>query len=179
MGAGEGDVSDVEEEESGLGGMGLDGFGGELRGFDFVALFLVDGAFHFLLRDGKRDLVGVGAGIGEAAVDIVRGSGGEFGVVGGDEFDVDVGDGDWLGAVVGDDEEDGKESVLAEVDGEYFGFVGSVVGVGGDGDLFVGMVVVRGIGFGGAGGWLDEVFGSEGRGQGCEGVEGEKSAAAA
>jgi len=56
---------------------------------------------------------------------------------------VHFGDGDGLVAVVGDDEEDGKESVLVEVHGEYFRFVGSVVGVGCDGDSFVGVIVVR------------------------------------
>ena len=53
VGEGGGEVGDVEEEESGLGGVGLDGFGGELGGFDLVHFFFADGAFHFFARDGK------------------------------------------------------------------------------------------------------------------------------
>src|ERR1039458_5616233 len=48
-----GDVSHIEEEESGLRGVGLDGFGGELRGFDLVHLLLADRALYLLLRGGK------------------------------------------------------------------------------------------------------------------------------
>src|ERR1700677_3865382 len=58
-GEGSGDVAYVEEEESGLGGVGLDGFGGELRGVDLVALFLGDGALYIFLRNGERDFVQV------------------------------------------------------------------------------------------------------------------------
>ena len=35
-------------------------------------------------------------------------------------------------AVIGHDEEDGKESVIGEIDGEDLGFLGIVVRVGGD-----------------------------------------------
>lgn len=51
--------------------------------------------------------------------------------------------------------------MVAEVDGEDFGFVGSVIGVSGDGDSFVGVVVVGGVGFGRLGGGLGEIFGGE------------------
>ena len=53
-GHGRGDVFHVEEEESGLRGVGLDGFGGESRGFDLVLLLAANGAFHLFVRDGKR-----------------------------------------------------------------------------------------------------------------------------
>ena len=159
-----GDVRDVEEEESRLGGVRLDGFGGELRGLDLVSFLLADRALHFLVGDGKgqrRGRMGVGLGIGEAAEDIVGRSGSELGAVGCRECDVHVRDGDGLATIVGDDEEDGQESVFAEVDGEQFRLVGGVVGVGGDGDLLVRVVVVRGIAFGGLGRGLDEVFRGE------------------
>src|SRR5579863_9166467 len=69
MRAGQGRVNPfhIEEEKSRLRGVGLDGFGGELRGLDLVAFFLGDGPLHLFLRDGKRQWgVGVGAGIGNA-----------------------------------------------------------------------------------------------------------------
>ena len=162
-GEGRGDVFHIEEEESGLRVVRLDGFRGESRGFDFVAFFFAEGAFHLFLRDGKwQGRVGVGAGIGDAAVDVFGRSGGEFGVVGGDEFHVDVGDGDGLVAVVGHDEEDGQESVFVKVHGEYLRFVRRIVGVGGEGDFLVGMVVVRGIGIGGVSCGSYKIFGGEG-----------------
>ena len=148
--------------------MGFDGSGGELRGFYFVPLFLVDSAFHFLLRDGKRDFVGVGTRIGQAAIDIVGGSGGDLGMVSSDQFDVNVGEGDGLISVVGDNEKNGKKSVFAEVNRENFGFVGAVIGIGGDSDLFVGVIVMHKIGFGGVGGGFDEVFGGEAKRESCD-----------
>ena len=156
---GRGDVFDVEEEESGLRGVGLDCFGGELRGFDFVAVFLADGAFYFFLRDGNGDGMRVGMGIAEAAEDIFGSDGRELGAAGRGQCDLHVGDGEGLVAVIGDDEKDGEESVLVKVHGEYFCLVGSVEGVGGDGDFVGGVVVVGGIGFGGMRDGLYEVLG--------------------
>ena len=57
-----------------------------------------------------------------------------------------------------------------KVNGEDLGFVGSVVGVGGDHDLLIGVVVVRGIGFRGLGYGLDEILGREAEGEGCDGT---------
>jgi len=82
-----GDVFDVEKKESGLSRVGLDGFGGELGGFDLVHFFLADSAFHFFAREGKGHRVsagvGVGLGIGEAAGDVVGGDRSELGAVDG------------------------------------------------------------------------------------------------
>jgi len=153
------DVFDVEEEKSGLCGAGFDGAGGELGGFDLVAFFLAERAFHFFLRDGERKGMGVGVRIAQAPEDVFGSDGGKFGAAGGGEGDLHVGDGEWLVTVIGDDEEDGEQTVILEVDGEDFGFVGRIVGVGGDGDFFVGMIVVGGIGLGGMSCGLDEVFG--------------------
>lgn len=161
VGADEGcvDAFHVEEEKSRLRSVGLDGFGGKLRRLDLVAFFLGNGALHFFLRDGKgQRSVSVGAGIGDAAVDIVWRGRGELIAVGGGERDLHVGDRDGLRAVVGDDEEDGKEPVLVKLHGKYFRFAGSVVGVGGDGNFFVGVIVMRGIGLRGLRLRLDEVF---------------------
>jgi hypothetical protein len=171
VGEGGGEVGDVEEEESRLGGVRLDGFGGELGGFDLVHFFFADGAFHFFARDGKGQRVGagigVGLGIGEAAGDVFGGDGRELGVVDG-ERDLHIGDGDGLRAVVGDDEEEGEESVLLEVDGEDFGLFGSVVGVGGDGKFVGGVVVVRCVSFCGVSYGLGEVFGGQREGKSCD-----------
>ena len=111
--------------------------------------------------------IGVGLGVGEAAGDVFGGDGRELGAVDG-ERDLHVGDGDGLRAVVGDDEEDGEESVLLEVDGEDFGFFGSVVGVGGDGEFFGGVVVVRCVSFCGVSDGLGEVFGGQREGKSCD-----------
>jgi len=177
VGAGERDVSEVEEEKSRLRGMRLDGFSGELRRLDFVALFLGDGAFHVLPRNGKRAGTGRRPGIGDPAVDVLGGGGSEFGMVGGDELDFHVADRNGLVAVVGNHEEDGKESVFVEVDGEKFGFVGSVVDISGNGDLIVGVIVMRGIGFGRAGGRLNEILGRERNGEDGDCGKGNGSAA--
>lgn len=158
-----GDFADVEEHKSGLGGVGLDGLGGELGGFDLVHFFFAEGPFDFFAWDGKRQGIrfgiNVGLGIGEAACNVFGGDGRELGAANG-EGDLHVGDRNGLGAVIGDDEEDGKESVLVKVDREKFGFLGIVVGVGGDGDSLVSVIVVRGIRFSGLGHRFDEVFGS-------------------
>jgi len=50
------DVFNVEEEESGLRGVGFDRFGDELRSFDFVPFFLAQPAFTFFC--------GIGMGMG-------------------------------------------------------------------------------------------------------------------
>jgi hypothetical protein len=164
VGTGEGgvDVLHVEEEKSRLSGARLDGFGGELGGFDLVQFFFADGAFYLFVGDGKwqgRGWIGVGFGIGKAAGDIVGRNWRELGAARGSQFDLHVGDGDGLVTVVGDDEEDGQEPVLVKVDGKYFCLVGGVVGVGGDGHFLFGMVIVRGIRFGWLGYGLDEILG--------------------
>jgi len=55
-----------------------------LRGFDFVALFLGDGPFHVLARDGQWVRARGGLRIGEAPVDIFGRRRREFGTVGSD-----------------------------------------------------------------------------------------------
>ena len=153
--------STSKEEKSRLRGVRLDCLGGELRGFDLVPFFLGDGAFHILVRDGNGQWrPGVGAGIGEAAVDIFRGIRRQLVAVSRGECHLHVGDGDGLVAVVGHDEEDGQESMLVKVYGENLRFVGGVVGVSCDGNLLVGVLVMRGIGFRGLGYGLHEVLGA-------------------
>ena len=51
--------------------------------------------------------------------------------------------------------------MLVKVYGEDLGLVGGVVGVGADGNFFVGVVVMRGISFRGLCCGLYEVFGGE------------------
>jgi hypothetical protein len=63
----------------------------------------------------------------------------------------------WLSSLV-TTKKTGRNPCSPNFDGEYLGLLGSVVGVGGDGDFFVGMIVVRGIRFGGLGRGLHEVF---------------------
>ena len=122
--------------------MRFDGAGGELRGFDFFHLLLRDATFH-LAREWKRNIgTGLGLRVGEATIEIVRIDGCELGAIAGDQLDSHIDDGDGLIAIVGDDEKDGQESVIGEIDGENFGFLGIVVGIGGDGDLFVAMEIM-------------------------------------
>ena len=125
--------------------MGFDGAGGELRRFHLIHLLLGDATFH-LARKWKRVVgAGLGLGIRQPTVEIVGTNGRELGAVGGDQLDLHADDGNGLIAVIGHDEEDGKESVIGEIDGKDFGFLGIVVGVGGDRNLLVAMKVVRGI----------------------------------
>ena len=51
-------------------------------------------------------------------------TGRELGAIGGGECDLHVGDGDGLVAVIGDDEEDGKESVLGKFTEKIFALPG-------------------------------------------------------
>jgi len=150
------DFFHVEEQKSRLRGVGFDGFGGELCGFDLVTILFAECAFHLFLRDRHGYGVRVGAGIREAAKDIVGNSRCELVTVSCSKRNLHVRDGDRLVAVIGDDEEYGKESVLGKIDGENSCFVGSVVGVGSDGDFIRGVIVVGGVQFGGLSGGFDE-----------------------
>ena len=161
-----GDVFDIEKEKPGLGVVRLDGFGCELGGFDLVAFFVGDRALYFATRKRQRHLrSGAAVRIDEAAIDIVGRDGSQFGIVGGGQSDLHIGDGDGLVSVVGDDKEDRKKIVLMKIDGEDFRFFRRVVGIGGDGDFLVGMVVVSGIGLRRLGLRFGEVFGREGNGE--------------
>ena len=96
--------------------------------------------------------------VGEAAIEIFRTDRSKFRTIARDQLDLHVGDGDRLIAFVGYDEEDRQESVLREMDGEDLRLLGIIVGIGGDGDLFVAMKVVRGIGEGRLCHGLDETL---------------------
>ncbi len=139
---GVGEAGDVVEEEAGLCGVGFDdeslvlelvevlfdvfvaGFGLEVDGGewagegDFGALFVVE-------ADESLNVFGVGG------LDAVA--------LGGDEDDAGVLEGDGLVAEVGDDEADGDDAVGEVVDAEEGGFVVGVVGLGGDGEMLVGV----------------------------------------
>ena len=100
----------------------------------------------------------------EAAVDVVVGGGGDPVVVGGDELDAGVVEGERGVAVVGEDDADGDEAVLDVGQAEEVAVFGVVAGFGGDGDLLVGVGVEGGVlvgGFGGRG--LSGFVGGEGR----------------
>jgi 3-deoxy-D-manno-octulosonic-acid transferase len=162
-----GDVLDVEKEKSGLRAVGFDGVGGELRRLDLVSFFLSDCAFYLIARKRQRHLrLGAALRIHESPVNIVGGIGSELGVVGRGQRDLHVGDRNGLRTLVGHDEKDGKKAVIVEVDAEDFGLFGSVVGIGGDGDLFIAVVIVRGISFRGLGLRFDEIFILGGKRQG-------------
>ena len=88
----------------------------------------------------------------EAAVDVVVGGGGDLVVVGGDELDAGVVEGEGGVAVVGEDDADGDEAVLDVGQAEEVAVLGVVAGVGGDGDVLVGMGVEGGVLVGGFGG---------------------------
>src|SRR6185312_7787380 len=65
----------------------------------------------------------------EATVDLVEIGGGDLVVGGGDELDADVGEGERVVAVVGDDDADGDEAVLDVGQAEEAALVGIGAGV--------------------------------------------------
>jgi hypothetical protein len=122
----------VKEKKSGLGGVGLNGFGGELSGFNLVPIPFADRALYFFLWNGNRNRMRIGARIRKAAEDVIRRTGIEFIPSRGSKRDLNISKGDRLVPVIGDDEEDGQKAVLGEVNGEYLGLVRRVVWVGAD-----------------------------------------------
>jgi len=154
LGVGEGglfEVLDVVEEVAGEGGVGLDGGGGEAELVVVLHDFLVDGVVD---GDGDDGDLGAFGGLDgeEAAVDVVLGCGGDLVVVGGDELDAGVGEGDGVVGVVGDDDADGQQAVLDVGQAEEGAELGVVAGVGRDGDVLVGVGVEGGVLAGGLGG---------------------------
>ena len=140
-------IADVEEEEALLGGVRLNGAGGEGCVLEFVAIVLGESAVGFVAaRQGKRNLIG-GAGArgadgGESAAKIVERVGRSLGAVAGDELKAGMAEDDGLIAFVGEDNEDGKDGVLQHFGVEERGFVGSVIGVGTEGQLLARVGVV-------------------------------------
>jgi len=98
----------------------------------------------------------------EAAVEIVVGGSGDDVVVGGDELDAGVVEGEGAVAVVGDDDANGEEAVL-EVGEAEEGTVGREgAGVGGDGDVLGGVGIEGNVLGGGLGGGRFFVVGGHG-----------------
>jgi len=143
-----------------LRGVGFDRFGGKLRTVELVHLFAVERALHAV---GQRQRAGTSRGlrVGEAAIQIIVAERRELGVIGGDQGDVHVGNRNRLVAIIGDDKENGKESVVGEVDGKDFCLFRSVVRVGSDCNLLVAVKVVRRVIDGGAGHWPYEILRGE------------------
>lgn len=157
-----GDVLNIEEKETGLGAVGLDSSGFEERAIDLILLFLAHGALYLLMWNRERNCrIGSCFGIREPAVDIVGRGRSELRIVRSGEGHLHIGDRYGLRTLVGDDKKYGQKSVFPEIDGKEFGLVGSVVWVGSDGNLFVGVVVVRGVGVCRVGLRFGEVFGGE------------------
>ena len=107
------EAADVVEEVAAEGAVGVDGGALEAEVVVVLGDFFVDGG----VVDGDGDGQGeVGAHalleVEEAAVDLVEVGGGNLVVVGGDELDADVVEGERGVAVVGDDDADGDEAVL-------------------------------------------------------------------
>ncbi len=140
---------DVVEEVSGEGGVGVDD--GPLEAEVIVVLgdFFVDGG----ALDGEgneRDVNGLGAVEGEeAAVDVVLGGGGDLVAGGGDELEACFVELEGAVSIVGEDDADGEEAVLDVGETEEGAEFGVVAGIGGDGEVLVGVGVVRGVGGGG------------------------------
>ena len=122
--------------------MRLYGPGSELGRLDFIEFFLAHRALHFV-RQRQRTGPRISLRIGEASVKIVEGDGRQLRVIRRHQSDFHVGDGDRLIAVVGYNKIDGQIAVLREIDGKNLGFLGRVIGVGGDGDFFLAMEIVR------------------------------------
>jgi len=151
------EAADVVEEIAGEGGMGVDD--GALKAEVVVVFgdFLVDR----LVVDGDGgngrghgDLGALGALEGEEdAVEVLVGGGGEDVVVGGDELDAGVVEGEGAVGVVGDDDADGEEAVLDVGEAEEAAVGGLGAGIGGDGDVFFLVGVEGEVLGGGQGGW--------------------------
>jgi 3-deoxy-D-manno-octulosonic-acid transferase len=171
---------DVVEEVAGDGGVGGDGGGLEaevvvVEGDVFVDVFFADG-------DGDGEAEGeAGAGGGlhgeEAALEIFGGGGGDGVVVGVDEDDTGVVEGEGELGVVSDDDADGEHVVVEVFEAEGWGVFG-VAGLGGDGDVLEGVGVVQGVLRGGE--WRESFagfFGVSGEGEGGEKEDAEEGAA--
>ena len=105
--------------------------------------FFSTGSWWMVMAEwsGHGDLGAADAAHGEeAAVDVVVGGGGDFVVVGGDELDAGVVEGEGGVAVVGEDDADGDEAVLDVGEAEEVAVFGVVAGFGGYGDLSLGWV---------------------------------------
>lgn len=167
-------VVDIKKEKSRLRAARLDRSRGEHRPFNFVFFFLTDCAFHFFVRDWKWNRrIGAGFWIRQPAVDVVRRSGGQLGIVCRGQSYLHVGNRDRLSAVVGDNEKNRQESVLMKVNGENLCFFCSVIRIGCYGDFFIGVVVMRGIGFRGLGDRLGEILGCDREREPCDSVRNE------
>lgn len=170
-------VADVVVEPAGDGAVGRDGGGLEAEVAVVGEDLFVDGlpmVGDGRKRRGQRNLCAFDGLEGEeAALEVVVG-GSVFGVVvGGDEEDARIVEGERLRGVVGDDDANGHEAVGEVVEtGVGRGLFG-VAGEGGDGDVLVGVRVVRGVLCGGE--WRRGLAGFVGvRGQrGCGESEGE------
>ena len=91
-------------------------------------------------------------------VKIVGSEGRELGVIGGDQGNFHIGNGDGLVAIIGDDKEDGQQAALGEINGKDFRLGRGVVGIGGNTDLLVAMKIMRGIVDRRLRLWFDEIF---------------------
>ena len=179
LGAFEGGVvelADVVEEVAGEGAVGVDGGAGEAE----VGVVLGDLLVGALVMKGdgreghgQGNLAAMdGFGGEEAALDVVVGGGGDRVVVGGDELDAGVVEGESGVAVVGDDDADGEEAVPEIGQAEEVAVFRAVAGVGGYGDVLVGVGIEGKILAGGFDGWSFFVgrvgWGGEQAGCGCQ-----------
>ena len=163
------DVAGVVEEVAGDGGFGGDGGGGEAEVGVVGEDLLVDG--RVVDGDGgdgggQGDLGAGGALFGEhAALEFLVGGGVAGVVVGGDEEDADVVEGEGFVGGVGDDDADGHEAVVEVVEAGIGSGFGAVAGLGGDGDAVEGLV--QGVFVGGRGGrWGAGLVAGAGGGEG-------------
>lgn len=132
------EAADVVEKEAGAGGVGLDDQSLEFEGIEVLLDGLV-GGFAFAV-DGDRsdgDLSALFFLARHKALDVFRVGGLDAILELGDEEDARVAEGNGAVAVIGDDEADGQYAVGEVVDAEEGHLLFSVVGLGGDGQLFV------------------------------------------
>lgn len=159
------EIFDVVEQVSVKRGVGADGGGLEAEVVIVVGDFLVDGGA--VDGDGDQwDVDRLGAVQGEdAAIDVVLGGGRNLVVVGGDELHARVFEGDRAVRIVGEDDADREKAVLDVGQAKEGAEFGVVAGLGGDGDVLVGVSILRGVlgcGFSGRGGFV--VGGASARG---------------
>ncbi len=159
------EAADIVEEVAGEGAMRVDGCALKAK----VVVILRDLLVYGGVVDGygnPRDF-GSGCAFGreETAIDVVVECGWNDVVIGGDELDTCLIEREGSVAVVGDDDTDGDEAVLDVLEAKEVAVFRVVAGLGGDGDVLVGMSVESGVLIGWFGWWGLLV--------GCEGVGGD------
>lgn len=144
---GSGNIFDVEKEKSRLRRMRFDGSRRELCRLDFIPIFFTHPSLRFFLRNRKRDWMSVCLRITQATNKIIEAGWSQLISAAGNQSDLNVADGNGLIAIVGNNKKNRQVSVILEIDGENLRLLPRIVRVGGDRNLFIGVIVMRSVCF--------------------------------